>query len=302
MAGSIKRKKPYRFILSLIPILLFIVSLGVISNLLRHVHLEEMKEQIASIPPTRAFLALLLTAAGYFILTLYDVLALKTIGKPLSYRKTAEASFISTAISYNVGMTLLSSGSLRFRIYSRHGLLPIDVGRIIPFCSITFWLGFLFLGSGIFTFGEAALPDHIPLAPWLIHLIGEVMFLIIVAYIILVFRNKNFSIGNFTIPLPRPPVALLQLILGTADWILTVGVLYVIIPPADKGRNGMTDSMSVVFPTPGRPVIIILALLVMVPYFICCYLSSEGTRSKQDIDVRLGQISVQCEISGDLLT
>jgi phosphatidylglycerol lysyltransferase len=229
-----------KFIFSVIPLLFFLFSLVVISKELHQVHIEEIKRQIAFIPLDRILLALLLTLAGYIVLTLYDVLSLHVIGKRLKYSQTAQVSFISTAISYNVGMTLLSSGSLRFRLYSRYGLLPIDVGKIIPLCSLTFWLGFLLIGSGIFSLGNVQLPDWIPLAPWGVRIVGVVMFLLVVAYLVLVVSGRQIKIAKLQFPLPRLPLALLQFVVSSADWLLAVGVFYVLLPHSVEGISFFT--------------------------------------------------------------
>ncbi|WP_163454653.1 YbhN family protein, partial [Escherichia coli] len=61
--------------------------------------------------------ALALAIASYVMLTLYDVLALRIIGRPLPYRTAALASFTSYTLSHNLGFALLTGGSARYRVY-----------------------------------------------------------------------------------------------------------------------------------------------------------------------------------------
>src|SRR6202163_162727 len=96
-------------------------------------------------------LALMLVAISYGSLTLYDLLALRTIGrKDIPYRIAALASFTSYPIAHGVGAVALISPVIRYRIYSCNGLGAVDVANICFLTGLTFWLGNLTaLGLGL---------------------------------------------------------------------------------------------------------------------------------------------------------
>src|SRR3546814_14347461 len=91
-----------------------------------------------------------LAVASYFLLILYDALALRYVARRLPYSRIALASFVAYAFSNNIGFALLSGGSIRYRLYSSWGLSSGEVNRIICFGVLTFGLGVLSLAGAIF--------------------------------------------------------------------------------------------------------------------------------------------------------
>src|SRR5438046_10314360 len=81
-------------------------------------------------------------AAGYLTLTLYDLFALRTIGRAdIPYRIAALAGFTSYSVGHNVGASVLTGGAVRYRIYSNWGLTGVDVAKVCFVAGLTFWLG-----------------------------------------------------------------------------------------------------------------------------------------------------------------
>ena len=62
-------------------------------------------------------------------------------------RRSPFASFLSYAVSNNVGFAMLSGASVRYRFYTRWGLTGEELSRIVFSYSVTFWLGLLALGG-----------------------------------------------------------------------------------------------------------------------------------------------------------
>ncbi|MBE0603489.1 MAG: UPF0104 family protein, partial [Deltaproteobacteria bacterium] len=108
--------------------------------------------------------ALLLAFLGYGTLTGYDALALRHIGRPLPYRRTALASFVSCAFSHNLGFPMLGGTPVRFRLYSSWGLSAVEVASVAAFVSATYWLGFTLLVGCAFLAEPASIPSaiHLP--------------------------------------------------------------------------------------------------------------------------------------------
>ena len=71
-----------------------------------------------AIPDSRLMAAVLLTAAGYGCLTLYDALGLRFAGARVPYHRLALISFMGYAIGHNVGLNTLTGGAVRYRAYS----------------------------------------------------------------------------------------------------------------------------------------------------------------------------------------
>lgn len=103
--------------------------------------LDEIIQSVGSISYVRLAAALSFCALSYVCLTGFDWMALRYVGKPLSYPTTALASFTALSIGHNLGLAALSSGAIRYRYYVRWGLSPEEVAKVILFCGATVGLG-----------------------------------------------------------------------------------------------------------------------------------------------------------------
>ena len=109
--------------------------------------LDQIVTSVTAIPLSRVMRAGGFAAASYTCLTGFDWLALRYAGRPLAYRKAALASFTSLSLGHNIGFAALSSGAIRYRFYSRWGLDPEEVAKVIVFCGATVGLGLMVLGG-----------------------------------------------------------------------------------------------------------------------------------------------------------
>ncbi len=110
------------------------------------------------------FAAVALTAASYLLLTGYDFLALRYVGRRLRVRDILLASFTAFAFSNNLGFQLLSGGSTRYRIYSSLGLDAVAISEIVAFCTVAYALGVVTFGGllALLDPAEVAALLHLP--------------------------------------------------------------------------------------------------------------------------------------------
>ena len=162
----------------------------------------------------------------------YDQLAFVYIGKPLPRARIALTSFLAYAISNNVGLAMLSGASVRYRFYTRWGVTPEELSRIVFSYSVTFWLGLFALGGLSLVVtplpGGRELPAHhvVTLAGWLLMLVP-------LAYVaVTTRRRKPLRLWRVELPMPSPGIAGAQLALSSLDWALAGAVLYVLLPPS----------------------------------------------------------------------
>src|ERR1700761_4883857 len=121
-----------------------IVALAIfaLKHALKNVDYEEVFAVAERTRPGVIVLALFLVIISYTSLTIYDLLALRTIGRgEVPYRIAALASFTSYPIAHGIGAVALISPVIRYRIYSCNGLGAIDVANICFLTGLTFWLG-----------------------------------------------------------------------------------------------------------------------------------------------------------------
>lgn len=194
---------------------------------------------VRSFPQATLYLALGLTALDYTVLTGYDELALRFIGHPLSYGRTALVSFVSYAFGHNMGLSFLSGGGARLRFYSAWGLSAMEIAGIQSFCGMTFWTGFLAVGGAVFVLEPAALPKSLglPFSSALPLGIACLAFLGLV-FATSILGKDSLRVRSVKIPLPGPRMVLAQVVLSSVDWVLAAWVLYVLLPPGDLGFPG----------------------------------------------------------------
>lgn len=198
--------------------------------LLQHTY-HEVVAGFDALPPSRRALALLLTAAAYSVLTGYDLLAFRAIGRAQPTGRIVFGAFVGYAFSNNFGHTLLTGAAARYWIHAPAGLSVADVGRVVFFCSAGFWLGYLALGAVLFLGTAPPVPAFLQL-PWVtLRPLGFAFLLPLVAYAVLVGRGKPLHIGGWRLLLPVPRFAVGQLMLGVADLLLMATTLYVLLPP-----------------------------------------------------------------------
>jgi len=118
------------------------LAIFALTHALNNVDYDEVLGAVRRTNAGTIVLALMLVATSYGSLTLYDLLALRTIGRAdIPYRIAALASFSSYPIAHGVGAVTLIAPVIRYRIYSHHGLGVFDVANISFLTGLTFWLG-----------------------------------------------------------------------------------------------------------------------------------------------------------------
>lgn len=214
-------------------VLLFGLAGWVLQHELKAYHYQDVIRHLRAIPPSQLFLAGGLSVASYLILTGYDVLAVRSVQHPLAYPKIALVSFIAYAFSCNMGVALLSGGSIRYRFYSSWGLSTAEIAHVIVFNSLTFWLGFFTLGAAAFLFEPPPLPVslHFPFAS--VRSLGWLCLGVAGSYVgFSICSKKPLKIRAWALRLPSPRISLAQLILSSLDWAVAGSVLYALLPTA----------------------------------------------------------------------
>lgn len=217
-------------------LLLFGVVLWVLHRELQQYHYHDIVHHVQEIPGQRLALALLLTVLNYLVLTGHDALAVRYLRYPLSYGKIALASFLGYAFSHNLGFALLSSASMRYRLYSTWGLSTGEIATVVAFNGVTFWFGVLLLGGVAFLWEPLPLPPALQL-PFLssVYPLGVVFLLLVTGYLVFsAVRTTPLTIREWELPVPPFRLAVTQVALSSLDWMLAAGVLYLLLPASDS--------------------------------------------------------------------
>ncbi len=228
--ASAARERLSRWLPPAVGLTLFIVALLVLRHELQAVSYRELSVAVFSRDRSALALAILLAALNYLVLTGYDLMALRHVGRKVPPAKVMFASFVAYAIQYNVGFGWVSGASVRYRFYSRWGVTPAELSRIVVFYTTTFWIGLLVLG------GLTLLLDPLPTLHELpghqaSGVVGALLIAACLAYALLALRRRgSLRLGPLELAVPGPALVAGQLVLSLLDWVLAAAAAWVLLP------------------------------------------------------------------------
>ncbi|QMW22079.1 lysylphosphatidylglycerol synthase domain-containing protein [Sandaracinobacteroides saxicola] len=208
-------------------------------ELLKNLHPADILAALRRITPAQLLASVGLTILSYLILTGYDVLALRSIGKPQPYWRAALGSFSSYTFSHNFGFAPITGAAARWRAYRGTNLDAADIARIVVIAGVTFWLGIFLLLGVILALQPGALRiHHYELAYPAQAAIGVVILTTIALYLWLCHRrhvtgnSAPLNILGWTLPVPTLRQALIQFTLAALDISVAAAALLVLVPQA----------------------------------------------------------------------
>ena len=125
---------------------LFGLGLYAVSRLLADVDLADVLAQVHATPTSTLVLAALATLLGYLCLVGYDWSGLRYIGKPLPLPVTITGGLMAYAFGNTIGLSAVSGGAVRYRIYSGFGLDGYDVAAVSTFAAVSYGVAATVIG------------------------------------------------------------------------------------------------------------------------------------------------------------
>lgn len=211
--------------------LAFLVAAFFVWRTIRRYGLAAIGTALREMDPGAIVLASVFAASSYFTLTLSDWLALRTMcTRRVSYPFVALTAFTSIAVGHTVGFGAVSSGTIRYRMYSRVGLLEGDVVRVLFFAGATVTVGLTAL-CGVTSLLHPTLVARfarIP-RPALLALAATAL-LALAMYVLWAARSRReLRLFRFRIPVPSVRIALAQIAVGAANYYLVAATLHALL-------------------------------------------------------------------------
>ncbi len=226
-------KKVAKQLPAVLGLLLLVGAIYVVWKEFRHLKIADITAALEAIPRRALLLSFVWTVLSYGVLTFYDRLGTIFAGNKVAYRRVAFASFCAYALSHNLGFAAVSGAAVRYRLYAHWGLSPVQIAKVIAFCSLTFGLGAMVLGGIILLTEPEAVPFLGTLIPhWGMYCIGGVMWAIVAGYISLSRFLGTFTVFGVEIELPPWRMAIVQVGLATLDVAVTAAIMYQLLPEA----------------------------------------------------------------------
>ena len=195
--------------------------------------------KLAAIPPHAYALAFVSTLAAYAALAWYDRIALIHLRKQagISFMYVATCSFVTYALSHNIGASVFSGGMVRLRAYTAKGLSAAEVAVLVGLCSFTFAFGTILM-LGVVLLLEphildplSALSRHFASNPVATRITGAAMIAFCVLYTLGAWlKLRPLKIGDFRLVYPGMPVVLRQYLAAPLELMGAAGIIYFALP------------------------------------------------------------------------
>jgi len=275
-------------------LLIFATALWVMNRLLADYHYSDIQRAVTSIRPSLLAASLAATVAGYLALVGYDYVAFRIIGKPLPLSTMLVPSFVSFAVSNSAPASVVTAGGVRYRLYAERGLTTLEAAAVAGINVVTYALGLCAL-AGLVLLVRPIAPGSV--SSWLTlsaHSLGVILLVAVAAYFAAILaKRESITMLGHRMPLPTTRLALAQLGVSVADWILSSGALYVLLASFDgvdflgflvrflvgqfaallapiPGGLGVFEAVVLYFTSTGAPAPRVLAALVV--YRVIYYL------------------------------
>ncbi len=220
---------------TIVGILAVLLSGYLLYHEVRNLSLAELTDSLEAITRRNWLLAGLATLGAYVALAWYDRIALAHLGKHISWWFITLCSFTTYALAHNVGASVFSGAVVRYRAYRSKGLTPHEIGVLIVFCSLTFFLGTLLAAGVVLIVRPDLLNRLVDVGPWLSTAIGTSLLCLIGLYVIGAWRHfPPMQIRKWRIAYPRLPIVGRQLIAAPLELACAAAIIYFALPEASN--------------------------------------------------------------------
>lgn len=208
--------------------LLFVVTLLTLQA--RTIEWGEVFATMRAYPLTVLLAGAALAALSHLVYSTFDLVGRHYTGHSLPVPTVMAITFVSYAFNLNLG-TLVGAVGMRVRLYSRLGLAPGVITRIVGTSMLTNWLGYFLLAGLAFLWWPLELPDEWHLGVKALRGVGAGLVLVALAYLVMcaVSKRREWTVRGHEIALPAFRIAMVQLLLSSANWAVMGATMYVLL-------------------------------------------------------------------------
>lgn len=210
---------------------LFVVGIMVFYRQIQHINPHDLLAQLKALPVSKFILAFIFTLGGYLALVGYDWSALRYIGKKLPIPFIAFTSFIGYSLSNTIGVSWLSGGAVRYRLYSRVGLSSTDIALVIAFCVVGFGIGEVLVGGLALIAHPSIFANYFSVPGWVVRSIALILLSFVVGFLVL--RSRRHGVIKWkqsTFKIPSTEILTGQIVFSMMDISFAGAALYILLP------------------------------------------------------------------------
>lgn len=212
----------------LISLILFVAAAYAVNHQIANYGWGNLWTDLLATPTETLETMFFMSVFGYVTLSLCEWIAIRYTQEKLSYHLILLGSFLSNAISHNVGASPITGGAIRYRFYSEWGLSNSAIAKITVFGTLSYFLSAFTLLIIAAAIEHNSIPFESDLAKNTFNLLLVISVGSVVGWIVLsCFYKKQFTLGKFTISPPTPSLAFQQISVGAIDLTIAAIVLYI---------------------------------------------------------------------------
>ena len=184
-----------------------------------------------SADPWLLLAALALAALSYLLYASYDLMARRYTGHDLPARKVLLVAMVSYAFNLNMG-ALVGGAGFRFRLYSRLGLSPATITKVLSFSVISNWGGYVLLVGLLLSLQQFPVALQWKLGADALRWIGVLLLAAAAAYPLLcrLLPSRTWTLRGHELQLPGWRMALLQVAASTLNWLTIALIVFLLLP------------------------------------------------------------------------
>lgn len=213
--------------------LLVLAAVGyVLHGEIARLHPSDILAHLRSIPRTHVLAAIGLTAASYFLISGYDLLALRYVRKRLRYARVLFTAFIAAVFGHNLGFSAFTGGAIRLRLYTAAGVSAVEVATITVFYSLSIALGLTSIAGLALALSPTAAASALHLSAAWAQLAGAVLLGAVSAYLLWAgLSRRAIEIRGWALRAPGLALGAGQTLLSVIDLSIEGSVLWWLLPP-----------------------------------------------------------------------
>ncbi|MBS0365315.1 MAG: bifunctional lysylphosphatidylglycerol flippase/synthetase MprF [Proteobacteria bacterium] len=231
------RELLWRWAGPLAALVFFALVVVLLHHQLSRLHVRSVFEHLHAIPRRQVLAALGFTLLSYWLLTTYDLLALRYLRRVIAYPRIVFTSFIAYSFGHTLGFSAFTGAAIRFRLYATEQVSAVEVATVTAFCSLSLGLGLATISglSLLLTPANAAAVLHLRQS-WTM-LLGMGLLAAVCAYgLWACSAQRPLEIRGWALRPPGAAIGLTQLALSVLDLSLSCAVVWSLLPAdADIG-------------------------------------------------------------------
>lgn len=224
-------RKKWQWIKRILTVIFFILVPVLLFILVKNIDWNEVEQALRGYSAKTLLLGVAIAFTSYLVFACYDLIGRRYTGHSLPARQILPLAFVCYAFTLN--LTAWVGGiALRFRLYSRLGLEPATITKILSMSLITNWLGYMILAGILFSFRLVYLPEQVRIGITALQLVGFILLVIAATYFwaCRFSKRRSFHFRAHKITLPKVQLAFVQAGLAMTNWLLMGLLIFILMP------------------------------------------------------------------------